>query len=161
MYNKGGIVLAVLKNIKNDTNIDLRLKKTNEFPGWIGYDLRVLINKDKKISEFLRLNYPDTLSFDNLIEPEIPFLYGALDALSKNEICNYVFEPIDEKDFCLEIIKKDNLYRVNLFLEEALLFETYHWDIYSKVGLRMKVEKNDLINFSSELKKEYKRILEE
>ena len=68
------------------------------------------------------------------------------------------FEPIDEKDFQLEMNFTNNIYKVTLFLREAILFDDYEWKVHSKIGLQMKVKREDIINFSNELRKEYLKL---
>jgi hypothetical protein len=147
--------LATLKNATSDLFIVLDLRKTSEFPKWIGYDLKILVKQDSKIIEFAKLYNTDELSFENYIEPEIPYLYNSLDALTRNKISSYVFEPIDEKDFCLEIIKENSFYKVNLFMEESLLFGVHYWKVHSKIGIQIKVEKDAVLSFTNDLKKEF------
>ncbi len=153
--------MATLKNLKDDVFIILDLKKTKETPPWIGYTLKVLIKKENQTNEFLRLSCIDELYFDGFLEPEIPALCKALNLLTKNEISSYVFEPIDEKDFRLEITREKDFYRMNLFMQEAMLLNIYPWEVYPMIGLQMKVGGDEIINFSNELRKEHSKIVEE
>jgi len=151
--------LATLKNLTNDVYIILFLRKTKEFPKWVGYTLKVFTKKKNKTNEFLRLKQTKNLYFENFIDPEISALCNALDSVANGKINNYMFEPIDEKDFRLEIRLENNYYKVGLFMEEAILYDTYEWNVHSMIGLQMNVKKENIIDFSNELKKEISNLL--
>lgn len=151
--------MAILKNLTNDVFIILNLKKTKEFPKWIGYNLKVFVEDKKQRKEFLRLNHAQNLYFENFIEPEIPTLCKALDSIANGKTSSYLFEPIDEKDFRLEVKQENNYYKVSLFMEEAMLYNIYQWNVHSMIGLQMKVKKEDISDFSNELKKEISNLL--
>jgi hypothetical protein len=147
--------LATLKNRAGDINIILSLKKTDEFPDWIGYDFKITINKQDEEKDFLKLTYSDELYFDNFCELEIPLLCSSLDLLINGKMTDYVFEPVDEKDFRLEIKKEANDFRTNVFLRESRVLDSYDCNSSALVGLQIKITNDDLVNFSSALKKEF------
>ena len=45
-------------------------------------------------------------------------------------------------------------------MDEVVLFENYVWNVRSQIGIKMKVGKNELVDFLNELKKEHKGLLD-
>ncbi|GEM_PF-5475245 len=149
--------MAKLTNITGDTVITLNLKVISESPEWIGYELIVFTNEDSEFKEFLRLHREGHLYFDNFTEPEIPALCYSLYSIAYGQTESYTFTPIDEKDFYLKITpsNNNNYYSVSLFLNTAIVLKTSVWNSYSMPGLCMNVNKENIITFSNELKREY------
>lgn len=155
--------MAILENMENDTKIILNLKATQETPSWLGYDLKILTIEDGKDVEFIELN-KETLYFENENLPEVPLILDSLGLLSKNKISNYLFEPRDEKDFCLEIIHENqffygDFYRISLFMRFATVQKELRWKKYSMPGIQIEVSKEDLVKFSNQLRKEYEELM--
>lgn len=150
--------MAILKNCTDEIKIELTLKIIKESPRWLGYSLRIFTQTDSKENELLNLLYEDTLFFENEIQPEIPMLCESLNLLIEEKISKYSFSPLDERDFVLEIMKENNIYKANLFMGEAMLLKSYHFRTHSMIGVQIRIETKDLIEFTKTLAKEYKTI---
>lgn len=146
--------MAELKNISNDTSIVLCLRTISESPDWLGYSLNVFTETNKVKKSFLQLS-DDGLSFDNFMQPEIPALCLGLDMILMEKIIKYTFEPIDEKDFFLAFERENDYYVVHLFTDSAVIFNSHEWKSRSEVGLRLWTNKENILAFSKQLKKEY------
>ena len=149
--------MASLKNASNDTYININLQNIDESPKWIGYDLIVFIKENEFLSELLSMYNTGGLYFENEFTPEVPDIYNSLNLLVNGDISQYLFEPIDEKDFCLEINRiKDtsgDYFKVQLFMDKP--------KIRSRPGIQMYSTAKDLTNFSNELRKEYEELMSE
>ena len=152
--------MAILNNTSEDVMIYLQLNKKNGTTKWIGYELKILSKKGEITEEFLSLINSNELYFENFVEPEIPALCNALDQIAKGEIQEFLFEPIDERDFRLELKHENGIISANIFLEEAQVLSNYQWNFYSMIGVRMKINKEDIETFSNQLKEEFKLISE-
>jgi hypothetical protein len=152
------VIMAKLTNKNNDVFIELTLHTTKESPAWINYTLRVFSKKENLVTEFLRLNNENILYFENQIEPEIPLLLEGLRSVIQGTTKNYVFEPLDEKDFNLEIKVSPKDYLVTLFIKEALIFNNYQWNNYTKVGVQMHADTNSISSFIGQLEDEYTKL---
>jgi len=147
--------LAVLNNIQKNISIVLNLKLTEESSEWIGYELIIFDHKNNKVIPFLVLDQGNILTLENCYEPEVPSLYNGLNLLVEKKVSFYEFEPIDEKDFLLEIKEKRDFYTVNLFMRNALLLDTYHWESRGKIGVQVYVNADSIAHFSKSLQSEY------
>lgn len=147
--------MANLKNVSNDTCINIKLQSIDESPKWIGYDLVVLIKENEFLSELLSMRNTGGLYFENEFTPEIPDLCNSLNLLVSGNISQYLFEPIDEKDFCLEINRiKDSIgdyFKIQLFMDYP--------KIRSQPGIQMYSTAKELINFSIELRQEHEELM--
>lgn len=147
--------MASLKNTSNDTCMNINLQNIDESPKWIGYDLIVFIKENKFLSELLSMHNTGGLFFENEFTPEIPDICNSLNLLVNSDISQYLFEPIDEKDFSLEINKiKDisgDYFKVQLFMDYP--------KIRSRPGIQMYSTTKDLIDFTNQLRKEYEELM--
>jgi len=158
--------MATVGNRAGDTKIILSLKATDESPSWIDYDLTVSAGKGHEEITFLSTHDIEGLSFENENVPEVPAILNSLNLLTESKISNYLFEPRDEKDFCLEVIHENqffygDFYRVSLFIRSATIHKNLHWRKDSMPGIQIEVSKEDLMSFTNELRKEYEELMSE
>lgn len=153
--------MAVLKNITNDIHIVLELKLIKESPKWVGYTLNVMVHRIGKINTFLKFRENDELYFENFAECEVPALCEGLELFATGNVDSYTFSPLDEKDFLLELkvsadeYRKAEVFTMNLFVEEAMIFDNYAWDVRGLIGLRTEVGKTNITDFAHALRSEY------
>ena len=107
----------------------------------------------------MEINLPETLYFENFCALEITTLCQSLEALVHEEITDYIFEPIDEKDFRLEVKKEGDFFRIYFFVAQPLVLGTYQWHSRAMIGFQMKASHENLATFSSELQKELDTLL--
>jgi hypothetical protein len=154
--------MAILKNAPGDTYIIINLKETEESPDWIGYNMTVYVQKKEQPTEILTYSNPERLCLENLFEKEVPSLLDALQSILNGKVSSYVFEPCDERDFRLEIRHEISVYGdfyiTNFFMRYPIILGEYQWDFRSSVGVQLKVTKNSLLEFYTELKQEYENL---
>lgn len=151
--------MAYLYNRKRDTFIELKLIKNNEKSScWIKYVLDLGISKNNKVSKILRLNNTE-LYLDSYYEPEIPKLCQGLKSVINNQTDEFIFEPVDEKDFRLEFRNINGKYIIEVLSDQFMINDTIDWDVDSMLGLRMEIEKQEVVNFIETLQTEYTNIV--
>jgi len=150
--------MAILNNILEDTAFWVHLIKNRDKSKWIGYELKILGKSGNSTKEILRLSNSNELYFENYTEPEIPALCNGLALIADGKIDKFIFEPIDEKDFRLELENENGIIIANIFLEEVQILNDFQWNAHSMIGVRMKIKKEDIVKFSYQLIEEYKSI---
>lgn len=154
--------MAILKNFKNDTNLELKLKTIKDSPDWIGYEWWIFLFQSTKKIPFLRFDRSE-LYFDNLGDYEVKNLCNLINSIVNGDIDKFIFEPVDEKDFRLEIIREywsDKIfYRLSLFTNMSIILDSFEWNGYSTPGIQIKTSKENLVVFTNELRKEYEDLM--
>lgn len=150
--------MAVLYSHMNDIAMHLVLTNKDKSAKWISYELKI-INIYHEEENILFLLKSDELYFDDYVEHEVPALCDSLLQLAEGKIEEFTFEPIDEKDFRIELKNINGLITTNIFFDEVQVFDSYLWNINAMIGVRFKIRNEDIIQFSNELLDEYKAIL--
>ena len=139
--------MAVLKNISSNIELHFILKKSNENE-WLNYRVEVYVidnNNLRKLLENVSLIEQGNLFLDALYDPEVLQLIKGINMILNGESDYFLFSPVDEKDFILEISREKNFY-INFFRANAL---SNFWE-----GIRMTVDTIALEYFISELRNE-------
>jgi hypothetical protein len=118
---------------------------------WHSYELHMTDTTNGKKASLISIQ-DHTLFLDKMIEPEVPALCAGLrTAVSTGE--PYTFEPIDERDFRLEVTQEARGIRVKVQYDSIPASEEYGWP----VGLI--VDKTDLLRFADELESAFSRLV--
>ena len=153
--------MAKIFNTSEDTFFQISLLK-DKSKEWLRYEIIIgarTSNQEKNLKNILKLATPhEQLFLEDYIEPEVPEVCAGLKKVIDNEISNFQFTPLDEKDFFLELNKIDEKYYLNVLSYEFNLFEKYDWKSTSMIGIRMEVNKAALEKFVAELQSEYEQI---
>jgi len=110
---------------------------------WHSYELHMTDIKNRKKASLMSTE-EHTLFLDKVIEPEIPALSAGLRrAATTGE--PYTFEPVDERDFRLDLAEETSGIRLKIQYESASASGEYGWP----AGVI--VDKADLIRFANDL----------
>lgn len=144
-----------------DKNDDLLLKfilhPDKDSNDWITYEISICSNNDKE-KTLLELSQGG-LYLEACFEPEVIAIYNEILNILYGEKTNFSFEPIDEKDFRLNINKiNNNLFSVGIYSNYFKIFGIHEWNHKSYIGIKLTVDKNDLSNFIKQLRDEYEKI---
>ena len=143
--------MAPMYDIDNRMHISFYLYKDIKNNEWIKYQIfvndSILDNKNTII--FNEESAGEELFLESFIEPEVPELVKCIRQICFSKIDYFVFEPIDEKDFCLLMERKNEAVKIELILR----FEEYD----KKFSLKAK--KENLLEFADELEQEYKSVI--
>lgn len=149
--------MAELKNILDNTYIDFKLKFIDKPTDRISYDLSISTKQNGETSEFLKMSNNKDRTLYLEIEPkdEVHELCASLENLVLGGKDYFTFEPLNEKDFCLEIVSSKTemgiFFRIRLFTDQQIT--------YSMPGIQMYVSKADFSNFTYALYQEYDDIM--
>ena len=161
LINENGTLVFELMLYPNPTNYH-----------WVKYEITIGPNKENKdlLSSFPagRILYEQPslrLSFDRQLfeacygQEVIQFCYGIKQVL--DEKANFFFfEPANQDDFQFMIKKSgrsDFLVSIHSIYFSTL--ESYNWPAYLNTGIRIDVEKNNILAFVNQLEKEYEEII--
>jgi hypothetical protein len=116
-----------LVSIDGRYTIELQLRPLSapEHRDWLGYDIRMIdVTTGARCS--LEMADGHQLFLDRVIEPEAPALaVGLRTAIELGT--PYVFEPIDERDFRLEVTPEDDRARVRLRFADTASPDEFAW----------------------------------
>lgn len=148
--------MSVIMSQNGHAALELTLHTAQEHEGWMGYNIRGLVTVGAELQEFLR-PVEQKLFFEDRIEPEVPRLLLGLSkvAISEQEI--FQFEPLDERDFRLEVFRESSLISINLFIDNALVFNQCNVTGTS-VGLKLYVTATELNAFADSINAGYNNL---
>jgi len=148
--------MAKLKNRENKLLFELALYSDPDSFDWITYKITISSIEDKNLHPLLNLSGPG-LYLAYYKSEVLTMCRGILDVLDKKKT-HFSFEPIDEKDFQLEVENRNNRILLSIYSRNFKVLQHYQWDYKSYLGIKMHVKKEDILNFVKQLKSEYEKI---
>ena len=143
--------MAIIRNVKANSEIHFNLKRSRE-DDWLNYRLEVYIidsNNHRSCLENLSLLNYENLYLDAIYDPEVPQLIEGIKKILSGEIEYYLFSPVDEKDFILELICREKLF-LNYFRANDI---PGFWE-----GMRITIDQMSLAKFAEDLAQEYRSL---
>jgi len=128
-------------------DIELVHLDSNEHKGWIGYEL---VFRDGSTHSCLKSS-EELLFFENNYDPEVIVFCKGLEEVVRGAQ-EFVFEPIDEKDFTFKAVRSGEVCRVTITIN----IDEDNCDV-GKWGQGVPVQLTDLKLFSAELEQRYLR----
>ena len=142
--------MAVLYNLDHTLSVGIYFFEDFNDKEWIKYE--IIVESESHFGSPIVFNEETAntyLYLENFIEPEVPELVQKLDDLCRGTIEYMIFQPIDERDFKLEIHMTGDSAKVELLLELVPDPETYSF--YTN--------KNELAKFAAQMEKEYGELI--
>lgn len=125
-------------------------------PDWITYEMIICSADEKKV--LLKLSQSG-LFLEACIEQEVLTIYYEIQKLIFGKESKFVFEPMDQKEFRLEIDKiSDEIFFVGIYSEFFKIFGIYEWNYNLHLGVKFLAKKEALLSFIEQLKREYEEI---
>jgi len=126
---------------------------------WITYSIKIsAIDEENK--ELLALSSSEeyTLYFEACYEKEVPAICDGILKVVSGEEKRFFFEPIDEKDFQLDVKTINEELYLHISSEDFIILGNYQWNNKSYLGIKTQVKKEDLLEFVKQLRSEYEQI---
>jgi len=144
--------MATLRSKNEDIIIKLYIYKLYKHRGWIGYSLELIDNQQD--ATFI-MNDPQRYFLEDRIEPEIPAIIANIKSLCDNKFKDYIFTPIDEKDFTLKITHDSGEWEISLESDSWKISNEFHNAKECSKKIKFKSTNQLLLEFSREIEKEY------
>lgn len=142
--------MAALYNLDHTLSVAFYLFSNVNDKEWIKYE--IVVESESCFSSPIIFNDETAnteLYLENFIEPEIPELVRKFNDLCKETINGMIFQPIDDRDFTLEVYSTHDSVKVDLQLEFPKRTQAYTF--YTT--------KANLAKFSRQLEKEYVELI--
>jgi len=150
--------MAKLKSIGKTLLFNLSLYTDPDSYDWVTYKIIINLVDDQTIKPLVYLSGPG-LFFEAAYEPEVPAICNGILDVINGRSSRFFFEPIDEKDFQLELRKTERGHLlINIYSNYFTAVGNYNWPSCLYIGLKMYVQKEDLLEFVKQLRIEYEQI---
>ena len=142
--------MAALYNLDHTLSVAFYLFSNVNDKEWIKYEIIVELEDCLQRPIIFNDETANTeLYLENFIEPEIPELVKNFNDLCEGTIDSMIFQPIDERDFTLEVYGIHESVKVDLLLEFPNRTQAYNF--YTT--------KANLAEFSRQIEKEYTELI--